>query len=526
MRKICIFLLAALLMAVSCNNADKLKLEQLQQEMSQLEQQAGGIEVPPSVSPNGEIDGFTFSLDKELYSIDAASSVEINYTLPEDSEVEVLVNGAWSATVRANGASGTVTLTAPDPASPSEVVLTATSQSGHSTAIALPVMLRDPYSDATRPRLDALGYYCFKPWNATVENYRKLAEAGLTMVTMEYDEGDPMEIMNYAQEAGLKVLLIVGGITGRYYEGTYTRETAESMINRFKTHPAVCGWHICDEPSVRDASKVKFMKDFVESLDDRPVYVNLHPLASPEGMGAPTYYDYVNTLADYLDFDFISFDIYPVLPGRIMPAWHMCLRVVSEAAKRRGIPFWAFAASCWINLEALVRERPNQHNLKLQIYTNLAYGAQTVEYFTIQDYGGTDFAPITRDGEWTRAYDYLKEANLEMQKRAYVFKGSDIKKVRQIGPDTPHDTVLSQHELPAEIGEIVTGWSATVSFVENNGSEYIAVVNNYWNIEQQIYVKLNAPVFLIDSDAQFTLYEAGDWEFTIPRGGMLVFKYK
>ena len=150
-------------------------------------------------------------------------------------------------------------------------------------------------------------------------------------------------------------------------------------------------------------------------------------------MGVNTYYEYVNTLADYLNLKQLSFDIYPIYPGRIQNNWHKCLEIMADAAKRHGVPLWTFAASCWINKELpkQTREKPNKMNILLQLYTSLAFGSQLVQYFTIQDYGGTDFAPIMRDGTWTQAYDYLKDANLEMQKRAFVFKGSNVTKVRQ-----------------------------------------------------------------------------------------------
>ena len=525
-----IFSIGFMLMAVSCSQEDKFRIEELEKEYADLQQKAPA-EVPDMLEPESESpSGYRFSFDNRRYGIDAGGSVSIHYTLPEASRVEVLPKEGWGASVTAtSGTEGNIVVTAPDPALPCDIVATATTQDGRKVAVTLPIMVRDPYSDATRPIIDALGYYSFKPWNATAENFRKLAEAGLTMVTIETDEEQWQEQIERAGKAGLKVLAILIGRAQAYYNHPEDNTSLASAVNWLKDRPEVVAYHIYDEPSVNDAPKLKMIKDKVEQLDpSHPVYINFGPEASSLWMGVPSYYEYVNLLADYLDLEQISYDQYPVFPGRIQANWHTCLSIVAETANRLGVPFWAFAASCWINKEAptQLREKPNTYNLLLQIYTNLAFGAQAIQYFTIQDYGGTDFAPIMRDGTWTQAYDYLKAANLEMQKRAFVFSGSNVTKVRQAGEQVSREMELSALDLPQEIQDIRTDGSVTVSFVENGGNKYIAIVNNYWNVVQQVAVTLDAPVYCIDAEADFTLYEPGEQHLEIPLGGMLVLKYR
>ena len=523
-----ILILAVLLVVASCNKEDKLRLEQLQSEMDQLQNQQLPS-VPDAAEPAPDVDGdYFFTFDKTRYGVDAGGSVDIEYTLSEASAVEVSVREGWSATVSSNGASGTITITAPDPAGYTEIVVSATSQSGRQTAAKLPLMVRDPFSAATRPRMEAVGYYCLKPWNATLENFQKLADAGLTMVTLETDEGDWQSYIDLAAQAGLKTLAIVLNHAGYWYDHMeYTG--LDELINYLKDCPDVYGYHMCDEPSVDDIWRLMAIKDKIRKLDPtRPIYINLLANASPAGLGVSTYYEYVNIMADYLDLDFISFDIYPVLVGAIQPDWHMCLETVSDAARRRGIPFWAFAASCWINKESttLKREKPNSYNIQLQTYTDLAYGAQAVQYFTIQDYGGTDYAPIMRDGTWTQAYDELKKANLNMQKRAFVFKDCYVSKIRQLGQSASHESALSILDYPPEIKDVEVTFSATVSFVENKGNEYMVIVNNYWSADEVVRVELDSPVYYIDSEGQFNLLEPGVNNVWLSKGDMVILKYK
>ena len=500
--------------------------------MQELQESASAIQVPDAVAPLPYVPHeFGFILDKDLYEIDAGGSVTVHYTLSSASAVEAVSKSGWSASVNSTGeGEGEIVITAPDPASYAEVTLIATTEDGRRTAVILPVMVRDPFTAATRPRMEALGYYCFKPWNATVENYKKLAEAGLTMVTLETDEGEWEKYIEYAAEAGLKTLAVVGNQAGHWYYEDMSDTGLDDVINCLKKYPSVYGYHMCDEPSVDVVYPLMAIKDKINQLDPtRPVYINLFANASSAALGVKTYYEYVNIMADYLHFNFISFDIYPILVGSIQSDWHYCLEIVSDAAKRRGIPFWAFAASCWINKEPgvkLQREKPNVYNLLLQVYTDLAYGAQAVEYFTIQDYGGTDYAPIMRDGTWTKAYDDLKTANLTMQKRAFVFKDGSVTRIRQVGTSASHESALSILDFPPAIKSVDVTFAATVSFIENKGNEYMVIVNNYWSADQNVRVELTSPVYSIDSEGQFHLLEPGVNNVWLAKGDIVVLKYR
>ena len=447
MKRTFIILTALLVAVVSCNKEEKLRLEQLQEELDTLENKPVP-EVPgSSVEPVYDT-GYAFTFDKVLYGVDAGGSVTVNYTLPEESTIEVSVIGGWSATV-SGGAEGSITVSCPDPAQSGEVVVTATSSSGLRTAATLPVMVRDPYSDATRPKMDAMGYYSFKPWNATLENYQKLADAGITMVTVETDEYDYLYQMDMARAVGIKVLAVVGWATGGWYDSMSDEslEQLKQLIDSLTDRSELYGYHICDEPSVNNVFELMAIEDKMTQLDPgHPVYVNLRPNGTAEGMGASTYAQYVEVFASMMHLKQLSFDIYPVLEGGFtQDDWHMCLSTVASAAKRYGMPLWTFAASCWIDKEAVLlhRAKPSVANILLQSYTNLAYGAQMVQYFTIQDYGGTSYAPIMRDGTWTQAYDDLKTANLTMQKRAFVFKGCNVTKIRQLGLAESLENALS-----------------------------------------------------------------------------------
>ena len=62
--------------------------------------------------------------------------------------------------------------------------------------------------------------------------------------------------------------------------------------------------------------------------------------------------------------------------------------------------------------------------------------------------------------------------------------------------------------------------------MENEGNLYMVVVNNYWGVDQKVTVDLNAPAYSIDSDGQFHQLAVGETELELPRGEMVVIKYR
>ena len=267
---------------------------------------------------------------------------------------------------------------------------------------------------------------------------------------------------------------------------------------------------------------------------DHPVYVNLHPGSASEGsLGVDDYFEYVEEMVTRCNLKFITFDQYPVFVYGIDAAWHKSLVAVRTSALKHNIPFWAFTLCC----REWEREDPTLENIRLQCNTNLAYGAQVNQYFVYRSTSGTDFAPLQTweydaNGDkveavkYTAAYDYCKAYNAEMHNRGYVFAGSDVKAVRKTQVMDAWNESLSIKDLPPQIASLYTSREVVVSFAENNGNEYLVVVNSMWNWTQQVAIDLTDVVYLIDHDGNFKELQPGISRFDLEGGDMLVFKYK
>ncbi len=521
-----LFLTALFIIAVGCNDLERLKLEQLQQEKASIESETREVpEAGEATAPEAVPYGFTF--DRPCYGVDAGGSVTVHYFIEEASSVEVSAPQGWSAVL--NAVESEIVVSAPDPASPGDITVTATAADGRTTAAVVPVIVRDPYSDATRTYVNALGYYNIKPQWVTVENFQKLADAGIKTVTVETEDYNYRLQMDIAHQVGLRTLPIIGWVAGRYASDPEHYKGLDEMIDYLKNHPSTLAYHICDEPSTKDIPSLKLRKEKIESLDpDHPVYINLNPDGSSNSLGELYYRDYIEAYARDCECKFISFDMYPVIPGYdVMGDWYKVLTCVYEVTREYGIPFWAFAASCWIDLESTtVRAQPSVENLRLQVYTDLAYGAQVIQYFTIMQYGGTDFAPFMADGTWSRAFDILKEVNLEMQNRGFVFDGCSVKKVRHFGKLPSWSEKYDDKDLPEAIGSLSPSQDALVSFIENRGNEYVTVGNKSLTGKMTLDAVFNRMVYTIDHDGVFTEHQPGAVSFTLDEGDMLVIKVK
>ena len=533
MKKI-VLLLAVLALAVSCNKADRERMEGLQQELDALQRQAlPGVPAAVDVSPD-DAQPFAFTFDKAGYGVDAGSSVTINYSLPEEAEVEVSRSEGWGVTVNSSGAAGSIVVTAPDPASPAEFIITATASDGRSTAAKLPLLVRDPYSDATRTTFMTMGYRGPKNHQATPETFQKLADAGIKMITVETDEGAFMHQLDLADQVGMKCMPVVWDQAERYDRDPENYTGLDEIINRLKDHPATYAYHIYDEPSTKLIPSLKLRKEKIESLDRKhPVYINLLCEASPEGLGVSNYRDYVETYIRDCDLKFLSFDLYPCrpegdpdYPDGIVSYWWRCNEIVAELTKKYGIPWWAFAASCWIDKEQHLFAKPTLENLRLQVYTNLAYGAQVIQYFVILQYGGTDYAPLMIDGTWTGAYDTLKEFNTELHRRGWVFDGCEMEKVRHTNQAPAWTKRFSDADLPPEIGSLSTDQDALVGFISNRGNKYLTVANKSLKERMRLDVIFDKMVYTIARDGLFVEQPSGAAQFTLDEGDMLVIKYR
>ncbi len=132
-------------------------------------------------------------------------------------------------------------------------------------------------------------------------------------------------------------------------------------------------------------------------------------------------------------------------------------------------------------------------SLRLQIYSNLAYGAQVIQYFTYwtprnnKEYDFHD-APISEDGKKTKTYALVQRMNRELKTVSKLFYGAQVTSVHHLG--TIPDGTTRQTEMPVNLKllKIVGRQGAVISQLTKNGLRYLAIINK--SHEKQLTVRI------------------------------------
>ena len=204
-------------------------------------------------------------------------------------------------------------------------------------------------------------------------------------------------------------------------------ECYERAAKRFRTHPALWGLDVCDEPSGLDLPYLGEACQFVRRLHpDQFPYVNLFPSyarvatnsasLTASQLGALSYKDYIDAYCRYVPLDYISFDIYPYSrkkPNGI-PLLFENLRIVSDACLRTGKSLWFVG-----QVNTWDRDSPPpplaENCMRYQAYTAMAFGAETMVW-ACWTKGWWYNNVYSENGEKTAAYDRVKRVNAELHR--------------------------------------------------------------------------------------------------------------
>ena len=304
------------------------------------------------------------------------------------------------------------------------------------------------------------------PFENSKERFPSMKAAGINVYLGVYkDKQSVLQVLDIAEDAGVKLIVQCPELL------TAPAATARSLMN----HPALLGYFIEDEPEISDFSKWANIVSLIQSVDKNHIcYINLYPNWAWGKLDK--YESNVNAYLEAVPAQMLSFDNYPVVsldgaPNSLRYDWYHNLEVIMAASKARNIPFWAFArvnSKDWeYEGQQITYPLPTTQELRAQMFTNLAYGAQCLQYFT---YWGIE----TNTGP-TRAYDRVKTVNQDIQALAHVFLGCNVISVGHTG-ELPVGT-KALGELPSVFSKFETSSGAVVSHIENGDKYYLVIVN-------------------------------------------------
>jgi hypothetical protein len=358
---------------------------------------------------------------------------------------------------------------------------------------------------------------------ATAERLREMKEAGLTISFTGFaDVAAAIKGLDAAREAGVKLLVSCPQL----------QTDPEGTARQLKTHPALAGYFLRDEPSAQMFPELAiWMKRLREADPDHDSYINLFPnYATASQLGVATYHQYIAEFMIKVPATFISFDHYPVMqpaqgPPVLRGEWYDNLEQVAAACKRAKRPMWAFALST----KHFSYPTATLAHLRVQVFSDLAYGAQCIQYFTYWQVAGSDGfsdAPLLLDGKRSPVYDRVKQMNAEVRALAGVFAGAELIDVAHTGDAIPRGTRRYEPRPPVAMLK-TDGTGAVISLLRNGGRQFLVIVNRDINAAQTVSVTLDgssqaATAARVEKDATLRNLDGRAWETKLDPGDVAI----
>ena len=342
-------------------------------------------------------------------------------------------------------------------------------------------------------QIPVLAWYSIPHDQTTLERYLELRDAGITHNLSFFPNAEAMMVaFDTAAVAGIKMVAYCPELK------TNTEET----VKRFKDHPALAAYMLRDEPNRKDFPELgEWARKIIYLDNDHFCYLNLFPnYASDEQLGTKTYKEHVDLFVEEVPIQVLSFDHYPVVGDSLRANWYENLEIFSEAARKAGKPFWAFALSVAHGPYPI----PTIAQLRLQVFSDLAYGAQGIQYFTYWTPYDTVWkfnnAPVSLEGKRTDSYDRVKQMSAEIRSLSDIFLGAKVITVAHTGNSIPSGT-KALIELPSPIKDLKTeGTGAVISVMENGKNNYLVIVNRDFLKPMKLTIDCDKGVYKISKD--------------------------
>lgn len=333
-------------------------------------------------------------------------------------------------------------------------------------------------SSGSPTQFPILAWYSIPASETTVDRYQEMKEAGITHSLSFFSSLTELQkALDVAAKVGVKMVASCPEM----------KSNPEGTISKLMNHPALAGYHLIDEPGIGLFKELGEWGRKIQSVDRQHFcYVNLFPnfADSIKQLGTGNYLKYVRECIAQIPLQFLSFDYYPIMKDRISKTWYENLEQFSSEAKKADKPFWAFALTT--NYDEGHVTPQTLAAMRLQVFSDLAYGAQGIQYFTYwsatsintpssEDQRG---APITAGGKRSVVYDRVKQMSQEIQALAPHLLGAKMVWVRHASRGMIPQGTVRLTSLPAPIRVLEAGGAPIlVSLLQKGDKNYLMVVN-------------------------------------------------
>lgn len=351
-------------------------------------------------------------------------------------------------------------------------------------------------------------------------------EAGINVLTGEYDREHMRLALDLCQKHGIKLIVIDERINEAMRNPEQRTALITEVTNDWKTHPALHSYYLIDEPGADMFGLLAEMKEEFEKFDAvHPVYINLFPnYACREQLKTDTYEEHVAMFTEKVKPFLLSWDHYHLLnevpaEAKIDFASQRDADIYYDAQKRTERPgFYDNLEICrkygllhdipYMLIILLVEHGPYRYLSRSEIlyeaYQALSYGCSALSYFT---YWTPDYEPvwkfrngiISSDGKKCSHYYDVQSINREITAVGNIIAGTKSEAVFHIGEEKES---VRQFCGYAGITEI-SGGNMTAGFFKG---EMLLLANK--NFDNSIEAKLK-------TDRKLELFDkkTGEWSY-------------
>lgn len=314
----------------------------------------------------------------------------------------------------------------------------------------------------------------------------------------------------------------------------------KNRVAEFKNSPRLAGWFIMDEPHYKDFPAMTQKVGWIREFDtDHLLYGNLLNISTPMNqIGFNDYDEYVHTFLREVGTGFLSYDYYPVRQYDdtkeiyIEPDFFQNLEIVAKLSKYYHTSFWAFAHSVASECGkvGVSYPTPQEDHMRVQVFGNLAYGAQGIQYFTYKcptPYGGYNYydAPIDLNNEKTPVWYMVQNINRDIHALTPVFLGAKFLRAGHTNAEPPVGCKrLTADMLPEGVTSVTSeGSGLCVSMLQNEKKLYMMVLNGDIHKTQTATITTDAKLKRVLMDGSIEDMAAGEKTYELTPGHFVIY---
>jgi len=315
-------------------------------------------------------------------------------------------------------------------------------------------------------------------------------------------------------ESKLKLIMQIAGIVNN----TSLYSQINPLLNKF-TSNSVYGYFIWDEPwdiPNKGNNDLADINHLVEQLKSNPnsksrlAAVDLMPIYWDKISGAERYKEYIDNFYNSQTNrkpQILMVDYYPYLTFGVRNNFFQGLKVLKDKSLQYNVPFWIIVLSS----KHLSYIDPTINDIRLQVYSSLAYGAKGIAYYLYSLDGDYSSAILQSNFNKPSAYHGEKYNDVKILNKEITMLGktllkltpfaiyhndSDTNNIYPNGQKGINDELLNNNNNRSfDVIENIAGTDSNYAMVgyfqhQITKEEYFLIVNKDFNNSHEFTIKL------------------------------------